>query len=421
MIRIKPTNFHSTFDNYFNIADDFSLIEIRENADKANCHIQDINGAKLYKGFILLDNPKVKTVCEIQFYKSKVQGKYIPRPTFKKVDKDNKVVERALNKPLIIGFNDSTEADSFWRLIGFLNQFKETIDLGEFSSSYKVIHKEGYFIEFGSKSEKEKVSDIIELIKASNISEKNLKEVISNTRKKTIHYFFKMLKNEPTKGSTPIELYKTHFNIKTKGDEIVWHHFLKEHDWILGLNVDIKFIREFVSEVDLGITNTIGIGSPEGDILGISAYTILIELKTAATEIFKLEKKSGDGSRANTWALSPDFINGISQCLGQKFDWDVNHLSKQLQDSDRKIVNQNENRTLDTKTVFIIGNRSEEFPHSTDPNHIVKSETFERFRRNSRNIDIISFDELFERAYHIVFETKIDKDWWSNPSFKIEI
>jgi len=337
------------------------------------------------------------------------------------VDKDNNVVERGASKPLIVGFSDSTEADCFWRLIGFLNQFKETIDLGEFSKSYKVIHKEGYFIEFGSKTEKDKVADIIELIKASNISEKNLKEVISNTRRKVINTFYKLLKNEPTKDTTHVEFYKTFFNLKLKGDEIVWHHFLKEHDWILGLNVDIKFIREFVSEVDLGITNTKGTGSPEGDILGISAYTILIELKTAATEIFKLEKKSSDGSRANTWAFSADFINGISQCLGQKFDWDVSHLSKPLLDSDRKIVNQNENRTLDTKTVFIIGNRNEEFPHSTDLNHIVKSETFERFRRNSRNIEIITFDELFERAYHIVFEEKIDKDWWSNHSFRVEV
>lgn len=417
LVAVRSNN----FDNYFSIADDFSQIEIRENSEGKNCYIQDINGPKLYKGFILLDKPKVKTVCEIQFYKSNGQNKYIPRPTFKKVDKDNCAIEREATKPLIVGFNDSTEANNFWRLISFLSQFKETIDLGEFSKSYKVVHKEGYFIEFESKTEKEKVADLLELVKVSNISEKSLKEVILNTRKKIINTFFKLLRNEPTKGTTHIEFYKSFFHLKGNGDEVVWHHFLKEHDWILGLNVDIKFIREFVSEVDLGITNTKGTGSPEGDILGISTYTILIELKTSATEIFKLEKKSGDGSRANTWAFSPDFINGISQCLGQKFDWDVNHLNKTLLDRDKKIVNQIENRTLDTKTVFIIGNRRKEFPHSTDPNCIVKSETFERFRRNSRNIDIITFDELFERSYHIVFEETIAKDWWSNPDFKIEV
>ena len=43
--------------------------------------------------------------------------------------------------------------------------------------------------------------------------------------------------------------------------------------------------------------------------------------------------------------------------------------------------------------------------------------------RNSRNIDIITFDELFERAYHIVFEKKIDKNknWWGNYIVAIEL
>ena len=410
-----------SFDSYFNIADDLSKIEIRENSEKTNCFIREIGKQIFYKGFILLDNPKVKTVCEIQFYKSKVQGKYIPRPTFRKVDRENNVIERDTKQDLIIGFNNSIEADLFWRLIGFIIQFKETIDIGEFSKSYKVIHKEEYFIEFGSKTEKEKVSDLIELVRASNISEKSLKEIFQKNRRKIIQTFYKLLINETIDEEIAMEVYRKFYHITENGEEAIWHHFLKEHDWLLGLNVDIKFIRDFVHQVHLGIANTKGTGSPTGDVLGISDYTILIELKTASTNIFKLEKKQGDGSRANTWAFTPDFINGISQCLGQKVDWDKHPLDKPLLDTKKKIVNQSEHKTLDTKTVFIIGNRSKEFPHNDDPNCILKSETFERFRRNSKNIDVITFDELFERAYHIVFEEKIKKDWSKNQNFKIEI
>lgn len=417
MLKISVPN----FDNYFNISDDFSKIEIKENFEKNNCFILEIGTTKFYKGFILLDNPKVKTICEIQFYKSKVLNKYIPRPTFKKVDKENSVVVRDSKKDLIIGFNDSTEAELFWRLIGFLNQFRETIDLGEFSKSYKVIHKEGYFIEFGTKPEKEKVSDLIELIKTSNISDKSLKEIFQNNRRKIIKTFYKLLVNEVSEKGSAIEIYRKFYNIKEEGEEAIWHHFLKEHDWLLGLNVDIKFIRDFIHQVDLGIADSKGKGSPKGDVLGVSDYTILIELKTSSTPIFKLEKKQGDGSRANTWAFTPEFINGISQCLGQKVDWDKHPLDKPLLDNENRIVNQNETKTLDTKTVFIIGNRNKEFPHNSDPHCILKSETFERFRRNSRNIDVITFDELFERAYHIVFEEKIEKEWWKNSNFKIEI
>jgi hypothetical protein len=408
-----------SFDNYFNISDDLSKIEIKENSEKNNCFIQEIGALKYFKGFILLDNPKVKTVCEIHFYKSKSQDKYIPRPTFKKVDKENNIVVRDVKKDLIIGFGDSGDADLFWRLIGFLNQFKEMIDLGEFSKSYKVVHKEEYFIEFKNKDEKEKAADLIEL--SSNLSEKTIKAVFQNNRKKTINTFYKLLKNETTDKGIAVERYRQFYKITENGEEAIWHHFLKEHDWLLGLNVDVKFIRDFIHQIDLGISNSKSAGSPTGDILGISDYTTLIELKTASTPIFKLEKKSGDGSRANTWAFSSDFINGISQCLGQKFEWDVNHLVKDVLDKDNMLLNHNVNKTLDTKTVFIIGNRNAEFPHDRNPEHIMKSETFERFRRNSRHIDVITFDELFERAYQIIFEEKIDKDWWSNSNFKIEL
>ena len=100
MLKISVPN----FDNYFNISDDFSKIEIKENFEKNNCFILEIGTTKFYKGFILLDNPKVKTICEIQFYKSKVLNKYIPRPTFKKVDKENSVVVRDSKKDLVIWF-----------------------------------------------------------------------------------------------------------------------------------------------------------------------------------------------------------------------------------------------------------------------------------------------------------------------------
>jgi hypothetical protein len=70
--------------------------------------------------------------------------------------------------------------------------------------------------------------------------------------------------------------------------------------------------------------------------------------------------------------------------------------------------------------IFIIGNRKAEFPHDRKDEHHVKSETLERFRRNNRNIDIITFEELFERAYHIVFSEKINLDWYENTNFKIQ-
>ena len=60
-------------------------------------------------------------------------------------------------------------------------------------------------------------------------------------------------------------------------------------------------------------------------------------------------------------------------------------------------------RNIDPKVIFIIGNKTEEFPQdSLDQNIYSKRDTFESFRRNSRNVDIITYDELYKRAAAIV-------------------
>ena len=81
------------------------------------------------------------------------------------------------------------------------------------------------------------------------------------------------------------------------------------------------------------------------------------------------------------------------------------------------MIDKNKVKTIDPKTIFIIGNRKNEFPHDLAKDNHTKSETFERFRRNSRNIDIITYDELFERAYYIAYSEKIPVDWYQDNLF----
>ena len=186
----------------------------------------------------------------------------------------------------------------------------------------------------------------------------------------------------------------------------------------MGLNVDIKFIREFYSEQKVGIENSKGRLSPKSDLLGLSDYTTLIELKHSNTKIFKENKSSK--SRTNTWDFTEDFIEGISQCLGQKISFDKSYNLKEFVSEGDIRLDKTKHKTIDPKTIFIIGNRKIEFPHDDKNEHIIKSETFERFRRNIRNIDIITFDELFERAYHLVYSQKINPDWFINENIEFE-
>lgn len=58
-------------------------------------------------------------------------------------------------------------------------------------------------------------------------------------------------------------------------------------------------------------------------------------------------------------------------------------------------------RTRNAKSILIFGSRSEfsNVENIRDVN--VMRDTFELFRRENRNIDIITYDELFERAKFI--------------------
>lgn len=409
----------TTYDNYISLLGELPNIEISEKWDKSTCIITcDGEASKQYKGFILSDKPHVKILCDITFFKANSTNKYLPRLSFRKVNKEVETIQRDTKKPLIIDFNDSEKASAFWKLIGILNKFKEIVDLDEFDVPLKIVPKDAYFIEFSTKDEKDKISELTELVRSANLSERQLKSLLLNQRKRTVASFHKLLKNEMYKGKFAIDYYKNKYNLNG-GHEAVWHHFFKENEWILGLNVDLKFIRDFIHQARVGVEDTLGKGSPQNDILGISDYTTLIELKTPETSIFKVDKKSGDTSRADTWSFSQEFIDGISQCLGQKFDWDKSNSMKELKNEAGHILDQEVNKTLDPKTIFVIGNRKKEFPHDRRTETNLKSKTFERYRRNSRNVDVITFDELFERAYHSVFDEKIPIGWYDDEAFSV--
>jgi len=75
-------------------------------------------------------------------------------------------------------------------------------------------------------------------------------------------------------------------------------------------------------------------------------------------------------------------------------------------------------QSIDPKTILLLGNKKKEFPvNSGDSVNRIKNKTLERFRRNNRNVDMLTYDELFERAYHIVYSRKLSSEWyWQDES-----
>jgi len=380
-------------------------ITIYKSNNGDTCYIADKkNKTIFYPGFILNNKATVQTICDVGFYPSSISGKFIPRLTFKVIYKKTGDVKEVGKGKDYVRISFATLEDGyeyFWKMIGFLHKFKDLVDLGNFDRSYKVVDSDAFILDFKDQEQSKKIAQLSKIVSEGNLSAEDLRLALQPARKQTVTQFFELLHTRK------FDEYRVRYlsEITQIGEEAVWHHFLKQNLWIIGLGVDIRFIRDLISQANVGVQDTDGSGSPRSDFLGITDYTLLVELKTASTDIFTKSKQST--ARANTWSFTQEFIDGISQCLGQKSDWDKTHIQKGLVGNDGKTIDQRKTRTVDPKTIFIIGNKIREFSENeTTPDIECKRDTFERFRRNNRNIDIVTFDELYEKAYYIVYGKK---------------
>lgn len=394
MLPLEPKTEYKNFDL---VEGDLSKLTIKKSI-KDNCYITD--GVNNYGGFILSKLKDTQTVCDVVFYQSSTDGRYIPRLTFSKIQPSKDRVKDATNPEKVrISFSDKSEGVyEFWKLIGFLSKFKELVDLGDFEDAYSVIGSDDVVLHLQDLKESDRIQEIVGYVQRTGVRIDDLVgAALSTKRNETLVVFSKLLNEDGA-----VEAYREEYNseIKGSGEEAVWHHFLKTNQWLLGINLDVRFIKDFTDEVSVGNPDTENQGNPKVDMMGISDYTVLVEIKTSHTKIFTETKTSE--ARAGTWSFTTQFIEGFSQCLAQKFGWDNESSGKKLV-KDSEVLSQEEHRTLDPKTIYIIGNKSKEIPQtSMEVDVILKRDTFERFRRNNRNVEIITYDELYERANFIV-------------------
>ena len=187
---------------------------------------------------------------------------------------------------------------------------------------------------------------------------------------------------------------------KQDWDEPHWQKFFAKNSWIFGYGLDYKFLNIVQKEANVSSPDVDGTNSVISDfLLSNKRFTVLVELKRPDTSLFESSK-----NRSNSWKLSKDLTNAVSQILTQKAEWEVKSQTEQY-DSNGKVISE---KTYDPKTILIIGNTSQF--NGTDRESKIKAKTFELYRRNSRNIEIITFDELLDKASFIVSnEQKIEK------------
>jgi CRISPR/Cas system-associated protein endoribonuclease Cas2 len=234
---------------------------------------------------------------------------------------------------------------------------------------------------------------IYDLLKTGLITNEDL--VNTGYRKEQLNLFEKLLYKKDG-----INEYKHQIEKSNTKDEIAWQYFFQKNPWMFGYGLDYKFQGILQREFHASDTNAAGQNAVISDfLLGSRKFTTFVELKLPTTEIFGTSK-----NRSNSWRLSSELIDAYSQILEQKASGQMKiQQTKELYDDRGNIITQH---SYDSKTILIIG-CWDQIKNDNEQTKKIKEKTFELFRRDSRNIEIITYDELYERVLFIV---KGDKD-----------
>ena len=208
-------------------------------------------------------------------------------------------------------------------------------------------------------------------------------------RKSQLKIFDKLLNNNY------LPQYKIDIGKENTKNETAWQQFFAVNQWIFGYGLDYRFQGILQKEFHASDTNA---GGSEGVIadylMGDNNFTTFVELKLPTTSLF-----GNSQNRAQSWKLSTELMEGYSQILEQKASGSFKIQStKNLYADDYSKIHQT---SFDSKTVLIIGSWNQ-ISNCAEGVQEIKRKTFELFRRDSRNVEILTYDELYERALFIV-------------------
>lgn len=183
-------------------------------------------------------------------------------------------------------------------------------------------------------------------------------------------------------------------------DEDVWQAYFEQNKWILGHGLDYIFRTSLDDQRLEQITSgaQVGQAGKRPDALmktrGAISALCFVELKTHRTPLI------GKSKRTACWPISKDLSDAIAQIQKTVYEA-LDKIGKRLRIRDQQGFPTEENPFLcQPKAYVLIGNLKEFVgEHGANEDQFT---SFELFRRQCQSPEIVTFDELLERARFIV-------------------
>lgn len=186
-------------------------------------------------------------------------------------------------------------------------------------------------------------------------------------------------------------------SLKEDKSESYWQDFFQKNQWIFGFGLRYQFLNLMQEQPHYGGVNVSGKGAQKGDYLLHSVaenkFTVAVEIKKPETSLF-FQKKTGEivNYRNGVPLLHLELTGAVSQIQVNSNTWELEGSDSH---QNREQLQKSNIFTHNPKGILVIG-------HTKQLDSYEKRKAFELYRRNIHNPEIITFDELFERAKYIV-------------------
>lgn len=185
-----------------------------------------------------------------------------------------------------------------------------------------------------------------------------------------------------------------HDNLEEDQPEDWWQDFFEENTWIFGYGLNYQVLKTVQAQPRYGGQSLSGKGTQKGDYLqrteATAKFTVIVEIKRPGTQLLGSKRY-----RNGAWELGGQLTGGISQVLANCSKWE-NEGSKT--EENREVLSRQNIFTVQPKGILVIG-------HTDQLSDLEKRNTFQLLRRNTLNPEMLTFDELYERAKFIVERT----------------
>jgi hypothetical protein len=207
-------------------------------------------------------------------------------------------------------------------------------------------------------------------------------------------------------------------NLTQSASEAQWQRFFENNSWIFGHGLNYVFLNKVATKLEVNSTGAAFDRSGkrvDGLMLTnaeVSQY-VLLEIKKSTTDLLR-----ADSYRSGCWGISEELSNAVTQIQKTVFEFTRNRFRDHLKDERGSDTGQTV-YSVEPRSYLIIGNLSQ---LQANDDQIA---CFELFRRNIKAPEILTFDELYQRARCIVqnISNKVEGDLaeGSSPSALDEI